>query len=206
MHARHERAIGAEHVVYRASHARHHAHAHRDVRAVGEFDADVRDRAAERAHGEGHHVERTPAHATFEEFVERLAHRRGGAPVVGRPRVVLALAAYERAVLDARDVGRIGARQIAVRTLRRIELLQHSAGDHLGAKPVVLGLRAVAPDDAFGLGYRGDVVHPGAQTVVTNVARRIDGCGECGHEIGMVHRRRRAARENAHACMAALGL
>ena len=44
-------------VEHLASHARHDPHAGDDVRAVRQFDADVRDGAAQRPHRERHHVQ-----------------------------------------------------------------------------------------------------------------------------------------------------
>ena len=81
---------------------------------------------------------------------QRRAHLRRRDPVVRRARVVLALAADERAVLDARDVGGVGQREIAVGPQLRVELAQRARRDHLRAQPVVFGLAAVAPDDAIG--------------------------------------------------------
>ena len=88
VHARHEVAIVAEHLEHRAAHARHDAHVDRDVRRIGELDADVRDRRAERPHRERHHVHRAAAHAASEQRVvarlEQRAHLGGIDPVVGR--------------------------------------------------------------------------------------------------------------------------
>ena len=101
--------------------------------------------------------------------VRRISARRD--PVVGRARVVLLLAADERAVLDARDVGRIRAREIAARAASPdSSLRQRARGDHLVAQAVVFGLAAVAPDDAVGLGQRGDFAHPAQQ--LARAARR----------------------------------
>ena len=74
MHAGHEVAVAAEHVVHRAAHARHDAHADHDVGAVGDLDADVRDRAADRPHRERHDVHRAAAHAAVEQVAQRRAH------------------------------------------------------------------------------------------------------------------------------------
>ena len=78
---------------------------------------------------------------------QRRAHLRGRHPVVRRPRVFLALAADERAVLDARDVGRVRAREEAVRAAAADRADAASRGDHLVAQPLVFGIAAVAPDD-----------------------------------------------------------
>ena len=141
MHARHERAVGAEHVEHRAPHARHDPHVDDDVRAVGDLDADVRDGAAERPHRERHHVHRAAAHAAVEESVQRARASPPARPSCWSGPRRRALAADERAVLDARDVGRVGAREVAVGTLRVVQPSHRAGRDHLGAQPVVFGLR-----------------------------------------------------------------
>ena len=55
--------------------------------------------------------------------------------------------ADERAVLDARDVARVAARQVGVRPLGLRELLERPRLHELGAQRVVLLRRAVAPVD-----------------------------------------------------------
>ena len=102
---------------------------------------------------------------------ERGAHLVGFDPVVGRAGVFLALAADEGAVLDPRDVGRVGPGEVGVRALRRIEPAHRAGGDHLGAQPVVLRLRAVGPVDPVGLGQRCDRCDPLDQAGVLDVRR-----------------------------------
>ena len=81
---------------------------HGDVGRVGELDADLGDRRAERAHRERHDVHRAAAHrAARTAPCSVVAHLGRVAPVVGRAGVLLALGADERAVLDARDVARV---------------------------------------------------------------------------------------------------
>ncbi len=109
VHARHELAVGAEHVERALAHAGHGPHARGDVRGVGELDADVRDGRAERAHRERDDVQRAAAHRAREERLQLGAHLGRVAPVVGRAGVVLALAADERAVLDPGDVAGVAA-------------------------------------------------------------------------------------------------
>ncbi len=80
----------AEHVEHRRAHAGHDPHARDDVRRVGDLDADVGDRRAERAHAEGHDVHRAAAHAAVEEPVQRSpCISRGSHPVVRRAGVAL---------------------------------------------------------------------------------------------------------------------
>ena len=119
--ARHELAVGAEHVERGLTHAGHDPHARGDVRGVGELDADVRDRRADRAHRERHDVERAAAHRAGVEPEHLGAHLGRVAPVVGGAGVVLVLAADERAVLDPGHVAGVAARVERVRPLRRVE-------------------------------------------------------------------------------------
>ena len=57
----------------------------------------------------------------------------------------------------------IGKGEIGIGPQRRVEPTQRSARDHLGAQPVVLGLAAVAPDDAIRRGERGGLANPRAK-------------------------------------------
>ena len=105
----------------RVPHARHDPHADGDVGRVGEFDADVGERRAERPHAERDHVHRPPAHAAVEQAAQRRLHLPRRDPIVGRARVSLAQATDERTVLDARDVAGVGAGQETAGTPRGIE-------------------------------------------------------------------------------------
>jgi hypothetical protein len=129
MHAGHEVPVLAEHVERRLPHPRHHPHRGRDIGRVGELDADVGDRRAERAHRERHDIHRAPAHRPGEQLAEHLAHLSGLAPVVGRTRVGLLLGADERPVLHPRDVGRIRQRQVGVGVLGLRQALERSRVD-----------------------------------------------------------------------------
>ena len=50
MYARNERAVVTQHFEHRASHARHDSHTRRDIRTVGQLNANMRDRTAQRSH------------------------------------------------------------------------------------------------------------------------------------------------------------
>ena len=130
MDARNERTLFAEHGVHAGTHARHHPHVGDDIRAVGDLHADLRDGTSERTHRKRHDVQRASAHAALEEAAQRAAHLRWLDPVVRRPRILFALAADERAILDARDIRRIGAGKEAVRPLDRIQAMQRAGRDH----------------------------------------------------------------------------
>ena len=110
MNAGHERRIGAEHGENRAAHPRHEPHVGDNIRTVRDLDPDVRNGAADRSHRERDDVHRAAAHRAVEEAAQRLAHVGRRDPVVGRPGILFALAADERAVLDPRHVRRIRPR------------------------------------------------------------------------------------------------
>ena len=114
---------------------------------VGQLDADVGDRRAERAHRERHDVHRAPLHAAVEQAGELVAHLDGVGPVVRRTGVVLVLRADERAVLDARDVARVRAREVGVRALGVGQARERARVHELLGEAVVLLRRAVAPVD-----------------------------------------------------------
>ena len=105
----------AEHVERGAAHARHDPHVDDDVGRVGELDADLRDRRAERAHAERDHVHRAAAHRSRRTARAASPASRPGAPSCWSARRLLRLRADEGAVLDARDVAGIGAGPEAVR-------------------------------------------------------------------------------------------
>ena len=71
--------------------------------------------------------------------------------------------ADERAVLDARDVARVAARQVRVRPLGLRELLERPRLHELGAQRVVLLGRAVAPVDRRRLRELRHLLHPGEE-------------------------------------------
>jgi hypothetical protein len=129
--ALHERSV-AEHVEHGATHARHDAHVHHHVGGIGEFDADLGDRGAQRTHAEWDHVHRTAAHAAREQTLQGLLHLARLDPVVGWAGVLLVHAADVGAVLDAGDVAGIAARCEAARPLLGI---QRSEGSGLQVLP-----------------------------------------------------------------------
>ena len=88
----------------------HDAHVDDDIRRVGELHADLRHRRADRPHAERQHVHGPPAHRAAEQLLEPPPHLVGVFPVVGGARRLLRERADEGAVLDPRDVARVGAR------------------------------------------------------------------------------------------------
>jgi hypothetical protein len=74
--------------------------------------------------------------------------------------------AHEGQVLDARDIGRVGAVQIAPRKAGLIEGQKTLGRDQLALDASALRVAAVAPMDAVGLGQPGDLIHPGRHVVI----------------------------------------
>ncbi|MNS99358.1 hypothetical protein D3C72_1337590 [compost metagenome] len=136
--ARHELAIGAQHLVHGLAHAGHDAHVDGHVGAVGQLDADVCNGRAQRAHAEGHHVHGAALHAAVKQGLQRGAHLCRRHPIVGRACVFLGGRADVGAVFHAGHVRRIGPGQVTARALGRVELLEGACINQLLAKPVVL--------------------------------------------------------------------
>ena len=170
-------AVGAEKVDHRAAHARHDAHVHGHVRAVGQLDADVGDRRAQRAHREGHDVHRAALHAAGVERVHLRVRLGRVHPVVVRACVGGVAGADEGQVLDARDVLRAGAVQVAVRVGLLVELLQRAIGQHACDERLVLSIAAIAPVDRGGTGERRDLGNPVVQCRQTAAGPSFDGGG-----------------------------
>ncbi len=166
VHARDELAVVAEHVERGLAGAGHRAHADRDVRRVGDLDADVRQRRAERAHAERDDVHRAPVHAAAEQAVEDPAHLGGVLPVVRRARVLFPLGADEGAVLDPGHVGRVGGGPEGIRPLRVVQRDERPGLHQLPAQRLGLGVGAVEPVDRVRLAQPGDLVHPPEQACV----------------------------------------
>lgn len=118
---------------------------------------------------------RAPAHGAVEKRAQLFLHLKRVHPVVRRARGVLRCAADERAILHARHVVRIGAREETSRPLLRIQPLERAARDHLVAQLVVFVLRSVHPVDAVGLAERGHFFHPSEKVDV--FAERLGGVG-----------------------------
>ena len=78
VHAGDELAVVAEHLERAGAHAGHDPHRDRDVGGVGELDADVGDRRAERAHRERDHVHRAALHRALEELARASRASRPG--------------------------------------------------------------------------------------------------------------------------------
>ena len=157
---------------------------------VGDLDADVRDRAAERAHRERDDVHRAAAHAAVEEAVQRRAHLARArpscwsGPASSSRSLQMNVRSSTRATSDGSE-----QREEAVGPLRRIEpaatcplatISSHSRSYSSCA--------AVAPDDAVGLRQRGDLAHPAQQARMADVGGRADRGGQRRKGFRLVHR------------------
>ena len=174
MHAGDEFPIHAQYVVHRFAHAGHDFHVHGNISAVGQLDANVGNRAADRAHGERHHVHGATLHAAVKQGLQRGAHFGGRHPVVGRAGVFLFFTANEGAVFHACHVAGVGAGQKGVRPLGRVELFEGAAVHQLLAQAVVFLVAAVAPDDAVGFGQGSHVGDPGDESRIFDIAGGIE--------------------------------
>jgi hypothetical protein len=128
---------------------------------------------SDRTHRERYDVQGAAAHAAVKEALERRAHFGRLDPVVGRSSLLFGLAANEGPILHARDVARMRAREVAVRTQLLVQLDEGTGAHQLRAQAVVLSLRAIAPDDALGLGEPRDLGNPLAQAAVAYPRRSI---------------------------------
>ena len=174
VHAGHELAIHAQHVVHGLAHAGHQALVHGHVGAVGQLHANVGDVAAQRAHAEGHHVHGAALHAAVEQRLQRGAHFSGIHPVVGGAGVFLLGRADVGAVFHAGHVRWVRPGQEAAGALGRVELLEGASLHQLVAQAVVLFLGAVAPVDAVGLAQGCHIGHPGQQARVFDVSGGVE--------------------------------
>ena len=143
------------------AHARHDFHVRDDIRAVGEFDAVLGDRRADRPHAEGNYEQRASSHAAFEQALEAGFHLVRGFPVVRRAGVFFRLRADEGPLLHAGDIARIAADEQGVRALVGVQPLTGAGGDDRLAHGLVLSLGAVAPEDLLGACESGEFLDPG---------------------------------------------
>ena len=153
--------------------ARHDVHVDDDVRRVGDLDAVLGDRVADRAHGVGDHVHRAALHAALVALEHELLHDLGVHPVVRGTRVDLLLGADERAALDARDVALVRTGEVAPGALRLVELDELALLDHHLANCGMLRLGAFHDHDLVGRADFVPLVNPREHLVVREL-RRLD--------------------------------
>jgi hypothetical protein len=145
-----ESAILLDAVQRRRAHARHDPHVEHDVGAVGDFDAAARVGRIDRTHAVGHDIHRAALHAACEQCVNPGVRSRWLHPVVVRAGVFLLRRADEGDVLDACDVRRVGAVQVAVGEGCLVQLDQVTGPQHLLDEFVALDVRAGAPVNTVG--------------------------------------------------------
>ena len=114
-----------------------------------------------RPHEVGHHVHRPAPHRAVEEAAELAVGVLGGHPVVVRSGFLARRRTDEREVLDARDVARMGAMEVAARELLRIQRDQDALLDGVRREALLLLLGPVAPHDGVGLREAGAFLDPG---------------------------------------------
>ncbi len=114
----------------RQADAGHDPHVDHDVRRVGQLDADLRHRRADRPHAERQDVHRPPAHRPAEQLLELAAHPVRLDPVVGRPGRFLGQRADKRPVLDPSHVARVRPSIKAARPEILVQRDQGAARDH----------------------------------------------------------------------------
>ncbi len=181
----HEFAVASHYVQDFLSDAGHDVHVGDDVGGIGDFDADLGDGRADRAHAVRDDVHGAAGHGAGVELVQDLPHLVGRLPVVGRAGILLVLGADEGAVLDAGDVGGIGAHENAVGALLGIHGDGGAGLDHQAAHLLVFVGGTVADVDLVGLAEFCDFLDPSGQRAVLNGATggsdRLGNFG-CGHD------------------------
>jgi hypothetical protein len=145
------------------AHARHQAHVHDYIRAIGDFYAAAGERRIDRAHAVGDHIHGPAAHRAGEQCIDLAVGLLRIHPMIVGAGVFLRLSAHEGQVLDSRHVGGVGAVQITIRVGLLVELDKIAARKHRFDQRSVLGIRPVAPVNRLGLGQAGDFVHPACE-------------------------------------------
>ncbi len=130
--AGHELVVFAQRLDHLLADAGHDLHVADNVGAIGDLDADLGHRRAQRAHREGDDVQRAPAHATLVEIEHRALELVFGDPVVGGAGVFLVRRADVGAVLDPGHVAGVGAEEERVAAF--LERDSGAGGDHLRHK------------------------------------------------------------------------
>ena len=155
-----EIAVLAELCDHSVAGAGHDVHVDDHVRGVGDFDAVLGDRVADRTHRERNHVHRAALHAALVRSFHLLLHLDGIHPVVGGACVNLALGADERAAFNARNVTLVRTGEIASRTLLVVQLDELAVLDHHLANCGMLFLRALHDDNLVGCAELVPLVNP----------------------------------------------
>ena len=130
--------------------SRHDSHVENDIDGVGQLNANLRERRADRTHRIRDNIHCSALIAVSGYIVEHLISLNGIHPVVGRTCLIRALGADECAVLNTRNIVGLGSVKQASGEEILVEL-GHLAGlACLGAQSVKLLLAAVDPHDFVG--------------------------------------------------------
>ena len=184
VHARHELAIGAQYLVHGLAHAGHDFHIDSHVSAVGEFDADMGNRAAQGAHGKRHHIQGATSHAAIKQRLQGLAHLGRCHPVIGRAGVFFVFRANKGAVFNTRHIRGVGAGQKRVGAFDGVELFESAGVDQALAQQLVLSIAAVAPVNSGRLAQSHHLGDPSNQL---GVFHKRWGCQPYSLRGGCVH-------------------
>ena len=142
--------------------AGHDPHIGDHIRAVGNLDAVLSDRGANRAHAEGDDIHGAATHAACDKAVQARFHLRRCLPVVGGASVFLRARADECAFLHAGDITLVAANEQGIRALFCVQPKARTRGDDGLAHGKILSLGTIAPMDGIRLGEGGDFLHPTA--------------------------------------------
>ena len=99
-------------------------------------------------------------------LAHRLFHRDRIGPIIRRPGFVLVRGANKSAVLHARDIARMRAREKRIGPQFFVQLDESAALDHRVAERLIFRIRAVAPMDALGLAKSGHFLNPGNELLI----------------------------------------
>src|SRR5262245_25343260 len=144
----------------RLAHAGHDAHAHRHIRTVGNFHANLAIWGSHRSHNVGHHVHGTALHGTGKTCSDPGFGVGWGHPVVVRSSILALAWADIGQVLGPGHVCRITAVQIAARVLFLVQLYQGARFEHVVDHALVFNIRAIAPVDILRTGELGAFLNP----------------------------------------------
>ena len=137
----------AKRLEHACANAGHNRHIKNNVDRVGDLNADLCERRADRTHRERNHVHRSAGVGAARNVVELCIHLSRIAPVVGRACVFLFLRADEGSVLNASNVVRAGSMQVAAREFLLVQLDHLARADGDRAELFKLLLRSVNPNN-----------------------------------------------------------
>ena len=105
----------AQNLFHFSAHTGHNVHVQHDVDGVCDLISDFRQRRANRAHGIGNHVHRTPLIASAGNVEQHLIRFLWFFPVVSRPGILLLPRTDKRSILDTGHIVHLCPMEIAPR-------------------------------------------------------------------------------------------